>query len=667
MDFLVKYIVIFLVGLITAWLLVPLVKKIAPALGLVDQPSERRIHKTPIPRCGGIAVFVATHLALAVVFFGPWRYLAGSIQLEEWGVVFAGSLVLLIIGLVDDRYGMRAWVKLFGQLGVALLMYLAGFSFEAFLHMQLPVLVNLGATLFWFVLLINAFNLIDGIDGACAGLGVIASAGLAGMLLSLHQPTDALVLIALIGACVGFLRYNFNPASIFLGDSGSMFIGFMLAAVSLKANVKQSMLLALLVPLLAVGVPVFDVILAVWRRVGRKLISIIQNDKLACKVFGPDLDHIHHKLIRSGMTQRKASLWLYVAAAFGCLVALGVTATHSNKTAVLLIGMMVVLHVVVRQIAKIELWTTTQVVLQGVRRPRNMVGVLVAAGWDIACLMLATLLVFPIIFSYSITWPLIFVCVLIPMVTLYFYGIYKTVWTRSRISQLFVLLLQLAAGDVLAFIALLWVAPDIPRLNLMTALGLHALAAAIGIAGGRASLRIARDLGAWLRCLIGADHDTKTLLLGAGENAILFLRQSTFEQQQHAPRTIVGMIDDNPALHRKNVYGYPVLGTFQELEEIITKHQVNEVIFTHHYSEELRVEVLALKQKHSLLIREFIFSLRELNAAGECTGFVKSGTVDHIDCTNLCFKLPKQSGNPECFTSTETESSVEIEIPANAD
>ena len=375
MEFLIKYIVVFLVSLVASWLLVPLMKKLAPALGMVDEPDERRIHKTPIPRCGGIAVFIATHLALLVVFFGPWQNLSGSTQYIDWLFILAGSAVLLLVGIFDDRFDMRAWFKLFGQLAVALLMFFGGFTFQAFLHIPLPFVVNLAATLFWFVLLINAFNLIDGMDGACAGLGTIASAGLAGMLLSLHQPTDALVLVALAGACLGFLRYNFNPASIFLGDCGSMFIGFMLAAISMKANVKQSMLVALLVPLLAVGVPVFDVIMAVWRRMGRKLISMAKEDGLATKVFGPDLDHVHHKLLRNGMTQRKAAIALYAIAIFICVVALAATAMTSNRTAVLMIGMIVVLHVVVRQIAQIELWTTTQVVLQGVHRPRNVVSI----------------------------------------------------------------------------------------------------------------------------------------------------------------------------------------------------------------------------------------------------------------------------------------------------
>lgn len=646
MGFIVKYGVVFLASLVASWLLVPWVKKLAPMLGLVDEPSERRIHKTPIPRCGGIAVFLATHLGLVIAFFGPWRNLAGSMQLPEWGFVFAGSLLLLLVGIFDDRFSMRAWFKLLGQLGVALLMFFGGFTFQAFLHIQLPFLVNLGATLFWFTLLINAFNLIDGMDGVCAGLGMIASAGLAGMLLSLHQPTDALVLVALAGACLGFLRYNFNPASVFLGDCGSMFIGFMLAAVSLKANVKQSMMVALLVPLLAVGVPVFDVILAVWRRLGRKLISIIKKDNLATKIFGPDLDHIHHKLMRSGMTQRKAAISLYAAAGFICLIALGATAMTSNRTALLMIGMIVVLHVIVRQLAQIELWTTTQVVLHGVRRPRNRIGVLVAIGWDLACLLAVTFFTFGMVLSFPVTEALLAICVTIPFATIYLYGAYRTVWTRSRSSQLVVLMLQLLAGEALAFVALLWTT-DLSRGELLIAAAVHSLGAMIGIVGIRASLRVVRDLGAWLRCSIGPDFDSRTLILGAGENAILYLRQASFEDQQQAPRKIIGLIDDNPALHQKVVYGYPVLGNFDELEDVVEQYGINELIFTHHYSDELRAKVLGMKLTHNLLIRDFVFALRELDENGVCQGVVKPYSVHELDCRNLCHRID-QSRHADC-------------------
>lgn len=649
MSFIIKYIVVFIVSLVASWILVPIVKKMAPALKMVDEPDDRRIHKTPIPRCGGIAVFIATHLGLLVVFFGPWRNLAGSTQLSDWVYILVGSLILLLVGIFDDMFDMKAWFKLLGQLAVALLMFFGGFTFEAFLNIQLPWIVNLGATLFWFALLINAFNLIDGMDGACGGLGMIASAGLAGMLLSLGQPTDALVLVALAGALLGFLRYNFNPASIFLGDCGSMFIGFMLAAISLKANVKQSMVVALLVPLLAVGVPVFDVMLAVWRRVARKLVSTIKDDGLATKVFGPDLDHIHHKLLRGGMSQRKAAMALYGTAIFICVVALGATAMADNRVALLMIGMIVVLHVIVRQIAQVELWTTTQVVLEGVRRPRNIVSHVVAMGWDVSCLLFATYFVFGIILTRSFSMLHLAVCVFIPFATIYFYNIYKTVWTRSRISQLLVLLLQLIAGEALAYVALLW-ASDLKGSELVIGLLLHSLIAAIGIVGIRASLRVARDLSAWLRSSVSSDRDVKTLILGAGENAILYLRQASFEDQQKAPRKVIGLIDDNPSLYHKIVYGFPVRGTFEELERIIEEYEVNELIFTHYYTDELRAEVLALSKKHDLLVRDFIFVLRDLDESGESNGVLKPYSTTETDPTKTVNirSEAKEKADTEC-------------------
>lgn len=625
-----------------ALMLVPWIKRIAPRLGLVDEPDERRIHKVPIPRCGGIAVFVATHLALMFVFLGPWRNLAGSIHLKEWIMIMIGSLALLLIGILDDHGDMRAWVKLLGQLGVALFMFLGGFTFEAFLGIPLPWIINLGATLFWFALLVNAFNLIDGMDGACAGLGLIASAGLAGMLISIHQPSAALVLIALAGACLGFLRYNFNPASIFLGDCGSMFIGFMLAAVALKANVKQSLMVALLVPLLAVGVPAFDVILAVWRRMARKLISKLRDDGLATKVFGPDLDHIHHKLMRSGMTQRKAAAAMYIAAILICLAALAATALNSNRVALLMIGMIVVLHVMVRQIAQVELYATTQLVLQGVHRPRTLIGMLVAIGWDISCLLLATYLTFAVILEKPFSVLHLGVCVIIPFATIYFYNVYKNVWTRSRVSQLVVLSLQIMAGEGLAYVALLW-ASSLTNTELAKGLVLHTMIAGFGIVGARASFRVARDLAAWLRCNSESPNDLKSLVLGAGENAILYLRQASFEGQQKAERRVVGLIDDNPALYHKVVYGYPVLGNFSELEHIIQERDIDEVIFTHQYSDELRASILALQQKYDLLIRDFVFVLRDLNEQGQCRGVVKPYSVVELDCRHIC--LQNDPGN----------------------
>jgi UDP-GlcNAc:undecaprenyl-phosphate GlcNAc-1-phosphate transferase len=393
--------------------------------------------------------------------------------------------------------------------------------------------------------------------------------------------------------------------------------------------------------LLAVGVPVFDVMLAVWRRLARKIVSKLKDDGLATKVFGPDLDHIHHKLMRSGMTQRKAAIALYCAAIFVCLIALGATAMTDNRVALFMIAMIVVLHVVVRKIAQVELWTTTQVVLQGVRRPRGLVSLFVAACWDLACLFFATYFVFGVVLSRAFSSLHLAVCVAIPFATIYFYGIYKTVWTRSRSSQLVVLLLQLFAGEALAYVALLW-ASDLSGAELVIGLVLHTGIAALGIVGIRASFRIARDLNAWLRSSVSSEHDLKTLILGAGENAILYLRQASFEDQQKAPRKVVGLIDDNPGLYHKIVYGFPVLGNFDELEQVIADQNITELIFTHYYSDELRASILALQEKYDLRIRDFVFVLRDLDTSGTSNGVLKPYSVSEIDPTKTVHIIPEQ-------------------------
>jgi FlaA1/EpsC-like NDP-sugar epimerase len=195
--------------------------------------------------------------------------------------------------------------------------------------------------------------------------------------------------------------------------------------------------------------------------------------------------------------------------------------------------------------------------------------------------------------------------------------------------------MQLVAGEVLACVALLWGA-GMTGMELLKVLAIHSTLSAIGIVGARASLRIARDLAAWLRCNTASDNDLKTLVLGAGENAILYLRQASFAEQQKAERRVIGLIDDNPALYRKIVYGYPVMGNFSELEDIIKEHGVDELIFTHHYSDELRAQILALKSAYNLLIRDFVFVLRDLTDKGICRGVVKPYSVSDVDCKNLC-------------------------------
>jgi UDP-GlcNAc:undecaprenyl-phosphate/decaprenyl-phosphate GlcNAc-1-phosphate transferase len=613
MFFGVKYIVVFALSLMASLCLTPLVKRIAPKLGLLDIPSGRRIHIAAIPRCGGIAVFLATHLALMMVFFGPWREMAGSVQVEEWMKILIGSSLLFALGLWDDRFMISAKVKLAGQLGVASLMFFFGFSFESLLGFSVPWGINYAATLFWFTLLINAFNLVDGMDGACAGLGTVSGMTMVVLLLFLRQPTDALVVTALVGACLGFLRYNFHPATVFLGDCGSMFIGFMLASVSIKAHVNQSLLVALLVPLLAVGVPVFDVIMAVWRRVARKLFGVINQDGSNAKVFGPDMDHVHHKLLNSGLSQKKAAIALYVAATFVCIVALSSVMMTNHRTAILLLGTVVIIHVVVRQFAHVELWTSAQVLLHGFRRPRAAVRFFMHVLLDLFILGGSALLVYRILFPIEMPLAFISMFVWIPLLVMYVFKVYQTIWARSRPIQFVILGCIVLTGQVLAFVAVLLVSDYSVRELLFAQLILFETVL-IAIICSRAFPRILSDLVAWIPRNKFTPGSRRTLLVGAGSDSALYLGMESQLDERWKNRSIVGLVDDSESFQGKYIFGYPVLGSFSQLRSLIGEYQVSEIIVCRELTKSENQQMMSLKSTMGISLQSFSGWLRDVSS-----------------------------------------------------
>ena len=367
------------------------VEKICGSLGLVDEPSQRRIHTRPIPRCGGIAVFLATHLTISGFILSVNEYGIGQFIL--WLELLLGSGILLIIGLLDDKYSLSAWVKLGGQLVVASLMFFFGYSFGSMLAYPLPLVVDFLITIFWFALLMNAFNLIDGMDGVCAGLGLIAALTVGIICLYVGNIFAALVLFALAGSCLGFLKFNFNPATIFLGDGGSLFIGFILAAVSLEANVNKSTFVSILLPLMIMGIPIFDVLLAVLRRVGRRLLNKQLGENKKNNVFGPDLDHLHHRLLQTGFSQKKVAIILYGTAIIASTSVLGSIFLDNYSLAFLLIGSLIILNIVFRKIIHIETWTFLQWILKSIHRPIGLRRKCIHMGYDLFMLSSISILI----------------------------------------------------------------------------------------------------------------------------------------------------------------------------------------------------------------------------------------------------------------------------------
>ncbi len=286
-----------------AALATPLTGRLAVALGAVDRPSERKVNaREGIPVLGGVAVALGCLAGLGSFLFLLDRE---TIDLTRVAGFLGGSLMLMVAGVLDDRFELNAWQKLPIQILAAIVAIQCGFRidlftdpFNATTHV-LPEWIVWGLTLPWIVAVTNAMNLIDGLDGLSAGLGAIISATLIVICWQVGQMTGVVIGIALLGALLGFLPFNFPPARIFLGDTGALFIGYALALLSIQGY-RKAALLTFVVPLLALAVPLLDTLLSVVRRV-----------RMRRGIFSADRMHMHHRLLEKEGSQRRAVLWLY--------------------------------------------------------------------------------------------------------------------------------------------------------------------------------------------------------------------------------------------------------------------------------------------------------------------------------------------------------------------
>jgi UDP-GlcNAc:undecaprenyl-phosphate GlcNAc-1-phosphate transferase len=335
------YLAIFMMAALAAGVLTPLLRRFCQRYGLVDAPlDQRRVHRTAVPRLGGVAIFVSIIFSLSSLLLLN-NLLAQNVRSELKPILslIGCGILVLVVGAYDDLRGLKPWTKLIALVCITTLFFALGGRIEGLSipfvgQVGLPPLAGFALTLLWVVGVTNAFNLIDGVDGLAAGSALFSSLVL--MTNSLIQGNARVIVVALAlsGALAGFLRYNFNPASIFLGDSGSLLVGFVLAALSVQGSQKASTAVAVAIPILAFGLPVVDTGVTVARR----LLS-------GKPIFTGDREHIHHMLLARGWSQRRVALSLYaVSAGFG-LVAMLFVNTGSGIPAVLLfvIGAAIVL------------------------------------------------------------------------------------------------------------------------------------------------------------------------------------------------------------------------------------------------------------------------------------------------------------------------------------
>jgi len=290
----------------------PLVMRVARAMGWFDVPNARKIHTNPIPRLGGVGIFLsfllsalAATILLPVILPGLW---GGAFQLR-FLIVFAGCLLIHAVGLLDDFFNLRALLKFALELVAAALVVAAGFAIPlGGLHLGGSVVLSAiawPATLFWIVGISNAMNLVDGVDGFAGGIAFFAALAMGIIALLQGNLVTALVAVALLGSLIGFLVFNFPPARIFMGDSGSLLLGFTLSVIPLLGSTGAPPVGVCFAPLTILSIPIIDTAAAIVRRVRRRL-----------PIHSPDKEHIHHVLLALGMKERTILLAIYSYCAY---------------------------------------------------------------------------------------------------------------------------------------------------------------------------------------------------------------------------------------------------------------------------------------------------------------------------------------------------------------
>lgn len=338
---LVKMIAAFLVSGILSFILTPAAKRVAHKIGAIDVPKDdRRMHKEPIPRLGGIAVFFG--FLVSVILLVP-------IDLELQGILL-GAVVIVVLGVIDDSVSLPAIVKLVVQIIAALIVVAHGtridvlsnvniFSDKAYLSLGIW---SIPITVIWIVAITNAVNLIDGLDGLSVGVCTIASISLLMISAIVSEFTVVIVMAALAGACIGFLPYNMNPAKIFVGDTGATFLGFILATMSIQGMFKTYAILSFAAPFLVLGLPIFDTVFAICRRLLK-----------GQSPMHADRGHIHHRLIDVGFNQKQTVLILYLVSGILGISAVLLTSSGAIRALLFVVTVLIAAFAGVRIYAKV--------------------------------------------------------------------------------------------------------------------------------------------------------------------------------------------------------------------------------------------------------------------------------------------------------------------------
>lgn len=565
------------VSLALALALTPVVREVARRYGLVAKPKTDRWHKKPTAMMGGAAIWLAV-LATYLLFLPHTPH--------TWVIVMVSSF-LFFVGLVDDLIHTKPYQKLIGQIvgAAAVVNYGLTLPWTRFAS------VNIVITIFWLIGITNAINLLDNMDGLATGIAAIASAFLTLNFIASGQPIEAMMMAVFAAALLGFLVYNSNPASIFMGDCGSMFIGFFLASaalINLSGGRSRSFLPVLAVPILVLFIPIFD---TTFVTILRKL-----SGRAASK---GGRDHTSHRLVALGMSERRAVWMLYGLAAISGLLAVGTRALRSDVSIALLFGFTIVLTLLGVYLAGVKAYEAESQIATAREKPlfaflidfsykRRIfevlldVGLIILAYWSAYALTIEGFSESPARNLFLRTLPIV---VVMRLAAFLFFGVYRGIWRYTSIDDFVVFAKAVAAGSVVSMLIILFKFrfQGFSRAVFVV----DAIMMLMLLAGSRMAFRLFRQLlpaGT-------ASNGRRALIYGAGDAGELLLRELLNNRElQCAP---VGFMDDDPKKRGKVIHGFPVFGGNGMFHKIVTSHKIEQVLISSpSISEERIAEIL---------------------------------------------------------------------------
>ncbi len=586
----------FILPVILSLLFTPVVMWIAKIVGAIDKPDERKIHKVPMPRLGGLSIFSSFIITFTLInILLPEYKFSDFLTSHNWSIIALSLLLILLLGAADDIWNLKPGQKFLIQFFAGALAYLAGFRFSSITFPFSTSTLNLEflsfpITVLWVVGITNAFNLIDGLDGLASGIALIASLTISAIA-AIHNDIDTSIIgIVLAGSLLGFLKYNFNPAKIFLGDSGSLFLGFILSILSIQGSTKGSTTFSIIIPLLALGLPIMDTTMAMMRRVLRwflpeQSLAVSFAEKIH-SMFLPDKSHIHHRLLSFGYSQRKSVSILYIiSCAFGLSAVLVSAGTLNSAMIIILVG--IAIAFAVRKLDYREI----AIVKNGILLKAYRFAFLKHIGFQmfvdglsiIAAIYFANLISPAVNFS-KISWgylsDIIIISLSLQSAAFIIGGLYKHKIPLIGLGDL----LQLIKSTLIAVAicsGILYFVPFVSQKNIAVSALLDFYFLLTLVVGSRILFHALNYV--FKR---KTEKGKRILIYGADPRGLILLQALlNFNRRKACP---VGFLDDDPDLEGKFLNGYPVFGGHWKLEGLLRKNLADEIIVA---KEEMNLKV----------------------------------------------------------------------------